>query len=180
MVLNIKNMTGKCCMFLAKKQLQQAGYDILAVKPSFIEIKNLNPETDTERINSLLSEFDMSVIQNPELTVIERIKQAVFELIHEMNNVSSIAEKSEYLVEKLRLSTRQISQLFTKYEPVTLERYIILQKMERVKQLILKGEFTLSEIAYMMDYSSVQYLSTQFKKEIGMSFTEFKESVVKQ
>jgi len=179
MILNIKNMTGKCCMYLAKMQLQQSGFDVRDIRPSLIDIGNLNPENDITRINRILSEFEMSVIQNPEITVVERIKQAVFELIHEMNNVSSIADKSHYLVEKLRLSYRQISQLFTKYEPLTLERYIILQKMERVKQLIIEGEFTLSEIAYMMDYSSVQYLSAQFKKEVGLSFTEFKEHSTK-
>jgi len=73
------------------------------------------------------------------------------------------------------LSFQQISKLFSKHEPITLERYIILNKIERVKELILRDEYTLSEIAYLMDYSSVQYLSNQFKKETGFSVTDYKK-----
>jgi AraC-like DNA-binding protein len=73
------------------------------------------------------------------------------------------------------LSYQQLSKLFSKYEAVTLERYIILNKIERIKELIMQDEYTLSEIAYMMDYSSVQYLSNQFKKETGYSVTEYKK-----
>jgi AraC-like DNA-binding protein len=67
-----------------------------------------------------------------------------------------------------------LSKLFHAREPVTLERYIILQKIERIKQLIDNDEFTLSEIAYMMDYSSVQYLSAQFHKITGMTVSEYR------
>jgi AraC-like DNA-binding protein len=92
-----------------------------------------------------------------------------------MNNVDSVVRKSEYLVEMLGLSYQQLSKIFSKYESITLERYIILNKVERIKELILQDEYTLSEIAYMMDYSSVQYLSNQFKKETGYSVTEYKK-----
>jgi len=69
-----------------------------------------------------------------------------------------------------------LSTLFSKYEVLTLEKYIISQKIERIKQQIIENEYSLSEIAYMMNYSSVQYLSTQFKKETGMTVTKFKEN----
>jgi AraC family transcriptional regulator len=101
----------------------------------------------------------------------------VFELIYKMNNVNSIAQKSEYIVEKLGLNYRYISNLFSKYEPQTLEKYIIRHKIERIKQLIDENEYTLGEIAYMMDYSSVQYLSNQFKKETGMTVSEYKNLI---
>ncbi len=175
MILNIKNMTGLCCMRIAQDILLSSGYKILNIKPMLIELAE---NTCNEiLLNESLAEFGMSIIVNPEILILEKIKQAIHELIFEMNNVSSIADKSEYLVEKLRMSYRQISQIFTKYEPQTLERYIIEQKMQRVKHLLVEGDFTLSEIAYMMDYSSVQYLSTQFKKEIGLSVTEYKEAL---
>jgi YesN/AraC family two-component response regulator len=74
------------------------------------------------------------------------------------------------------MSYRQMSSLFSKYEITTLEKYIILNKIERIKELIDSEEFTLSEIAYMMDCNSVQYLSNQFKKETGMSVSEYKLS----
>ena len=83
---------------------------------------------------------------------------------------------ADYLVEKLGYSYPYLSRLFSASEPLTLEKYTILQKIERIKELILSEEYTLSEIAFMMDYSSVQYLSNQFKKITGVSVSEFKNS----
>jgi AraC-like DNA-binding protein len=116
------------------------------------------------------------VIDSREMIMVEQIKQAVIELIHHMNNVDSVVRKSDYLVEKLGYSYQHLSKTFSAYETITLERYIILQKIERIKQLIDNDEFTLSEIAFMMDYSSVQYLSNQFHKTTGMTVSEYKVS----
>jgi len=116
------------------------------------------------------------VIESREMILVEQIKHAVIELIHHLNNVDSVVRKSDYLVEKLGYSYQHLSKTFSAHEPVTLERYIILQKIERIKQLIDNGEFTLSEIAFMMDYSSVQYLSNQFRQITGMTVSEYKAS----
>ena len=96
--------------------------------------------------------------------------------MHHLNNVDSIVRKSDYLVEKLGLSYQYLSKIFSEHEHHTLEKYIILQKIERIKHLLDSEEFTLSEIAYRMDYSSVQYLSNQFKSITGMTVSEYKES----
>ena len=172
--LHIQNMTNNCCMYIARQELEKLNYSVVKLKPAFVKLHSPN-EIDEKAIQNALAKFDMRIMRNPEKIVVEHIKRAVTELIQDMNNISSIADKSEYLVEKLRMSYRQISAIFTKYEPVTLERFIILHKIERIKSLIDTEEFTLSEISYMMDYSSVQYLSTQFKKEVGVSVTEYKE-----
>jgi YesN/AraC family two-component response regulator len=96
-----------------------------------------------------------------------------------MNNADSIARKSDYLVEKLNISYQRMSKLFSKHEQITLERYIILNKMEKIKALIDSNDYSFSEIAYLMDYSSVQYLSNQFKKETGISFSDYKSMKIK-
>jgi AraC-like DNA-binding protein len=83
---------------------------------------------------------------------------------------------SDYLVGKFRKSYQYLSSLFSEKEGITLEKYIILQRIEKAKSLILEGELTLSEIAFMIGYSSVQYLSTQFKSITGVSVTEFKQN----
>ncbi len=142
---------------------------------------NINIEFDKEKIKfqeiiTLLEKYGFEIIEDSEKILVEKIKIAIKELIHEMNNVDSILRKSEYLVEKLGINYRTLSKIFSENEPLTLEKYIILNKIERVKHLIDNNEFTLSEIAYMMDYSSVQYLSNQFKKETGMSVSEYKIS----
>ena len=118
----------------------------------------------------------MDIIEDKEEQLVEDIKVSVIELIHTLNNMNSIIRKSDYLVEKLRKSYQQLSKTFSAYESITLEKYIILQKIERIKELINQDDYTLSEISYMMDYSSVQYLSNQFKKITGVSVSVFKKS----
>ncbi len=171
----IKNMIGKCCIRIIQKDFEENSIKILTVKPGFAEIE-YNPEIiNTQKISDILSLSDLSIIKNNEEKIVEDLKRTIHELIFEMNNVDSIAKKSEYIVEKTGLNYRYLSSLFSKYENITLEKYIISKKTERIKQLIIENEFNISEIAYMMDYSSVQYLSAQFKKETGITLSDYKK-----
>lgn len=117
----------------------------------------------------------MDIVEDKEEQLVEDIKVSVIELIHGLNNMNSIIRKSDYLVEKLGKSYQQLSKIFSAHEPITLEKYIILHKIERTKELIDQDDYTLSEISYMMDYSSVQYLSNQFKKITGVSVSDYKK-----
>jgi YesN/AraC family two-component response regulator len=132
---------------------------------------------DRAKINAALARYGLGLIESADQMVVEEIKKAVVDLIHRLNNVNSIVQKSDYLVEKLGMSYQKLSRLFSQYEPITLEKYIINNKIERIKELIDLGEFTLSEISYMMDYSSVHYLSSQFKKITGYSVSDYKTGV---
>lgn len=134
-------------------------------------------EKDAVLAKEVIKNAGFSIIKDKNLIKVEAIKQAVFELIHLQSNQNSIIQKSEYLIEKLGMSYPSISKLFSKYEPITLEKYIIKLKIEKIKELIDSEDYTLSEIAYMMDYSSVQHLSTQFKKETGLNFSEYKQHI---
>ena len=118
----------------------------------------------------------MELIIDKDQAMVEQIKQTVIELIHYMNNVDSVVRKSEYLVEKMGKSYQTLSKIFSRMEPITLEKYIILQKIERVKELALDDRFTLSEIAWMMDYSSPHHLSNQFKNIAGISLSDYKKN----
>ena len=129
-----------------------------------------------EDIRNVLVGLGTDLIESREKRLVEEIKLAVIELIHHMNNVDSIVRKSEYLVEKIGLSYAYLSRIFSSQENITLEKYVILNKIERIKELIDQQEYTLSEIAFMMDYSSVQYLSSQFRLITGMTVSEYKES----
>jgi AraC-like DNA-binding protein len=151
-----------------------------------IEVKNIRlgeaiisydqNEINLKKIGAILKEMKFELVISREAKIVNKIKTVVIELIHHLNNVDSIVRKSDYLVEMLGMSYQQLSKIFSKHEPITLEKYIILNKIERIKELIMYDEYTLSEIAYMMDYSSVQYLSNQFKKETGYSVSEYKKS----
>ncbi len=158
---------------------EQYGIKILEIKPGFVKIEFEEEQLSPDRIEQLLQENGMSVIKSREEQIVEKIKQSVTELIHESGNINSILRKSDYLVEKLAMSYQQMSKIFSKHENMTLERYIIKNKIEKIKELIDSEEFSLSEIAYMMDYSSVQYLSNQFKKETGMTVSDYKKIRIK-
>jgi AraC-like DNA-binding protein len=175
-ILMIRNMVSDCCIILLRDRLESAGIIVDNIELGRAAVTYPPDRHDHETISGILSSIGLDLIESREEVLVEQIKQAVIELIHHLNNVDSVVRKSDYLVEKLGYSYPHLSRLFHAHEPVTLERYIILQKIERIKQLIDNDELTLSEIAYMMDYSSVQYLSSQFHKFTGMTVSEYKSS----
>lgn len=170
----IKNMICKCCVRMLKHDFEENNIKVVNINIGFAEITYDANKISKQKIREILKLSDLSIVKSREEKIVDDIKIAVIELIHYMNNMNSIVKKSEYLVEKLGLNYRYLSRLFSKYEDITLEKYIISEKIARIKQLINEDDFTLSEIAYMMDYSSVQYLSNQFKKETGYSVSEYK------
>jgi AraC-like DNA-binding protein len=174
--LMIRNMVSNCCAILLRERLEAAGIIVNQVQLGQVIVSYDPVHHNHGTIAELISEIGLDVIEGREMIMIEKTKQAVIELIHHLNNVDSVVRKSDYLVEKLGYSYQYLSKTFSAHEPVTLERYVILQKIERIKQLIDNDEFTLSEIAFMMDYSSVQYLSNQFHKITGMTVSEYKAS----
>ncbi len=175
-VLYIKNMVCHCCVRVIREELEKAGVEVLEISLGRARVSYDEQKVSMEGIRTLLEGLGTDLIEGREHRLVEEIKLAVIELIHQMNNVDSIVRKSEYLVEKTGLSFAYLSRIFSSHEHITLEKYIILHKIERIKELIDQEEFTLSEIAYMMDYSSVQYLSNQFKHITGMTVSEYKES----
>ena len=175
---HIKNMVSGCSIHLLKEKFEHAqirvdyiilGLAILSYDPGMVS------ET---HIRKILQKYDFDLVLGRDKILVENIKFAVIELVHHLNNMDSIIRKSDYLVEKLGVSYQYLSKTFSLNEGITLEKYIILHKIERIKELILQDEFTLSEIAYMMDYSSVQYLSNQFKKITGFSVSEFRRNEI--
>jgi AraC-like DNA-binding protein len=161
---------------LVKEDLEKIGVNIVDIKLGEATIIYNHSEISLKQISEVLNNLGLELIIDKNQLLVEEIKQTIIELIHHMNNVNSIARKSEYLVEKMGKSYQTLSKLFSKYEPVTLEKYIILQKVERVKELALEEKLTLSEIAWMMDYSSPHHLSNQFKSISGISLSEFKSN----
>ncbi len=125
-------------------------------------------------IEILLAPHGFTLIKTNEELLVDKIKHTVIDLIYHMNNMNSIVQKSEYLVEMLNMNYDKISREFRKHEAITLEKYIIRVKIERIKELLENNNYTLSEIAYIMDYSSVQHLSSQFKKVTGTTVSDYK------
>lgn len=171
----IRNMMCSSCIRVVKEDLTKLGITVLDVKLGEATIIYDHEKISRSQIDEVLQELGMGLIQNKDEIVVEQIKQTIVELVHYMNNVDSIVRKSEYLVEKMGKSYQTLSKLFSKVEPITLEKYIILQKIERVKELAMEDKISLSEIAWMMDYSSPHHLSSQFKLITGISLSDFKK-----
>ena len=174
--IHIKNMMSNCCMKVIRDEFERNNIEVKNIRLGEAIISYDQNEMNLEKIGAILKEMKFELVISREAKIVNKIKTVVIELIHHLNNVDSIVRKSDYLVEMLGMSYQQLSKIFSKHEPITLEKYIILNKIERIKELIMYDEYTLSEIAYMMDYSSVQYLSNQFKKETGYSVSEYKKS----
>jgi AraC family transcriptional regulator len=170
----IKNMVCECCCRVLKEEFNKAGIEVENIQLGMATIKYDPKKIKPEKIIKLLTANGFGLVTNREKILVEKIKLAVIELIHQLNNVDSIIRKSDYIVEKLGMTYSNLSRVFSRHEPITLEKYIILNKIERIKELIDQDEFTLSEIAFMMDYSSVAYLSGQFKQVTGITISDYK------
>jgi AraC family transcriptional regulator len=173
--LHVKNMVCTCCILLVKKELNLDGIVIHEIKLGKISLSFQPSVISWKKIEKILNELGFEIITGKEKILVHQIKQAVIELVHH-TTYNAMVRNSDYLVERFDLSYPYISALYSRHENTTLEKFIILNKIEKVKELIEYGELTLSEIAYMMGYSSVQYLSTQFKTITGISVTEYKNN----
>jgi len=167
-------MSCHCCLKLVRILFEDLGIEVVHLIPGEAKV-NYDPEKITiQDISNVLEPEGFELVVDKDEKLVEQIKNAVIELVH-YTTFNAMVRNSDYLVEKFNLSYQYISTIFSKHEHITLEKFIILQKITKAKELIHYGELTLSEIAYMMGYSSVQYLSTQFKSVTGISVSEFKK-----
>ena len=168
-------MVSHCCVILLKEKFQDLGITVKDITLGNACITYNSREFNHRKINEILGKYGFSLLKNKDEKLVSEIKVAVVELIHQLNNVNSIVRKSDYLVEKLGYSYPHLSKVFSDHEHITLEKFIINHKIEKIKHLLDDDEYSLSEIAYMMDYSSVQYLSNQFKKITGITVSQYKK-----
>ncbi|MBI9067844.1 MAG: helix-turn-helix domain-containing protein [Salinivirgaceae bacterium] len=175
-ILSIKNMLCQCCKLFLSEKLEELGLVVKKISLGKVEVVHPKKRVSYDRIDAMLKKYGFELTHNREEKIVDEIKIAVIELIHHLNNADSIVRKSDYIVEKLGLSYQYLSKIFSEHKNQTIEKYIISQKIERIKHLIDINELTLSEIAYLMDYSSVQYLSNQFKNITRMTVSQYKDS----
>ncbi|MDO8896854.1 MAG: AraC family transcriptional regulator [Bacteroidales bacterium] len=169
----LSNMLSDCCLKLLHIELDHLGVEVRKSKLGDISIA-WNPElVSREQIETLFKSLGFGILNDKESVLIEEIKRVVIELVHH-TTFNAMVRNSDFIVSRFDKSYQHLSTLFSRHENITLEKYIILQRIEKVKELLQSDELSLSEIAYMMGYSSVQYLSTQFKQITGYSVTDYK------
>ena len=183
-VLYIKHMVCDRCIMVVREQLEKAGFNPSGVKLGEATFPRDLSDEDIAKIKSILEPLGFSLIDDRKRQLTEQIKQTIIGLIHQdsistENLKASTANPktnlSDYLSETLHYDYKYLSATFSDIENVTIEQYVIAQKVERVKELLVYGELSLTEIAYKMNYSSVAYLSSQFRRITGFSPTEFRK-----
>lgn len=176
--LHIKNMVCNRCIKVVDEELRKLGHDVRSIALGEAVIARRPDERDLAKIKSVLEENGFELIEDKRAKTIERIKQVVLRLVRRDAEEKPLKENySDYISRELGMEYHSLSALFSSLESVTIEQYIILQKIERVKELLKYGELTLSEISYKLGYSSIAHLSNQFKKTTGMTPSEFKKLV---
>lgn len=152
---------------------KELNLEVSAIRLGEVEVAEADSRIDFKQLEKLLKKNGFELIQNKDLQKVEQIKTLIINMIHHNDKLPAV-KNSVYLSEKLGMSYPHLSQLFSKHEQVTIEKYIILQKIERVKELLSYKEQSLSEIAYDLGYNTVQHLSNQFRAVTGMSVSQFK------
>ena len=173
--LYIKNMVSNSCIKLVKQELERTGFiDVIQVTLGEAVIRYDAQVFDPKGIDAILKRQGFELIDNTDQKLVQQIKSSIIQLIFYGSNTNSILRNSDYLSEKLGHPYQYLSKIFSAQTGSTLEKYIILIKTEKIKELISYEEITLSEIAYRMGYSSVQYLSNQFKQVTGFTVSDYK------
>ncbi len=173
--LYIKNMVCDRCIRVVRDELTGLGHDVRAVTLGDAEIGNAPSEQQVSAIRSMLSANGFELIEDKNARIVEAIKTAVIRLVHHDHSSAPMKLKySEAIAKEVGKEYHALSVLFSSVENMTIEQFIIRQRIERVKELIRYDDRSLSEIAYMMKYSSVQHLSSQFKTVTGFTPTAFK------
>ncbi|MDQ7960079.1 AraC family transcriptional regulator [Flavobacterium lindanitolerans] len=172
--LFIKNMVCNRCIMVVQNELDKLDLDVKSIKLGEVVLgKELSAE-QRMKLQEAFSPLGFEVIDDKKSRIIEKIKNTIIELVHHQENEAK-TNLSDVLSSKLNHDYNYLSNLFSEVEGTTIEKYFIAQKIEKVKELLVYDELSLSEIAFRMNYSSVAYLSNQFKKVTGLTPSHFKQ-----
>lgn len=173
MKIYIKNMVCNRCKMVVKTILEKLGLHPVQVELGEVTLQENDISVIKEQLKQELQSFGFDLLDNKKTKTIEKIKNRIIDLVHNKNSNLQIT-LSDYLVQELHQDYSALSNLFSQVEGITIEKYYIIQKIEKVKELLVYDELSLSEIAFQLNYSSVAYLSNQFKKVTGLTPSHFK------
>ena len=176
--LFIKNMVCPRCIKVVGEELEKLNIKVKSIILGEVETELPKEKLPIDKIQKVLLDNGFELIDDKNSKIIEKIKSEIISVIqnYEGEDISQISFP-EYLASKIYKDYNYLSSVFSKTEGITIEHYIIMQKIEKVKELLKYDELTLSEIAYQLGYSSVQHLSRQFKKTTGLTASEFKNNL---
>ncbi len=174
MKLYIKYMVSLRCKMLVKEELKKLGLKYIHVDLGMVEIMEDMTPSQHNHLKVNLLKSGLELLDDKKSILIEKIKNVITEMIHYSDEVPKV-NYSDYISEKLNYDYTYLSNVFSEVKGITIQHFILLHKIERVKELLLYDELNLTEIAYKLHYSSVAHLSNQFKKVTGLSPSFYKQ-----
>ena len=162
------------CKMMVKEELKKLGLKYVFVDLGMVEVLEdiTNEQRENLKVNLLKSGLEL--LDDKRAILIEKIKSVIIEMIHYSDEIPNV-NYSDYISEKLEYDYTYLANTFSEVKGITIQQYIIIHKIERVKELLLYDELNLTEISYKLHYSSVAHLSNQFKKITGLTPTFYKQ-----
>jgi AraC-like DNA-binding protein len=166
-------MVSTRCKMVVKEELKKLGLHFILVDLGVVDIMENITIEQHDQIKAALLKSGLELMDDKKAVLIERIRNIIIEMVHYSDELPK-TNFSDYLSEKLNYDYTYLANLFSEVQGTTIEKFIIAHKIERVKELIIYDELNLTEIAWLMHYSSVAHLSNQFKKITGLTPSHFK------
>lgn len=170
----IKNMVCNRCIMVVQNELDKLSLNVKNIKLGEVILDKELTSKEKDNLNDALIPLGFEIIDDKKSRIIEKIKNIIIDLVHHQDNEMK-TNLSDLLSAELHHDYNYLSNLFSEVEGTTIEKYFIAQKIEKVKELLVYDELSLSEIAFRLNYSSVAYLSNQFKKVTGLTPSHFKK-----
>ncbi len=180
MKLHIKYMVSNRCKIAVKEALKKLGLHYIIVDLGEVEIMEDITNEQRMQLKTALHNSGLELMDEKRAILIEKIKNIIIDMVHYTETDELIKTNfSDFLSSKLNYDYTYLANLFSEIQGITIEKFIIQHKVERIKELMVYGELNITEIAWKMNYSSVAHLSNQFKKVTGLSPSHFKQLKVK-
>jgi AraC-like DNA-binding protein len=171
MNLYLRYNLDKMCRFVLQEQLDKFGFQYSLSDSGCVYFHNHIPDNEYLKLHEALSRYGIEIIDNKKAILVQKVKTAINEMLDKGD--MPLMKISAHLSNKLGENYRTIAQIFTEVCHVTIENFIIISKIERVKQLLTGESLSLTEISYKLNYSSVAHLSNQFKNITGLTPSSF-------
>jgi AraC-like DNA-binding protein len=162
------------CKMIVKEELKKLGLKHIIIDLGMVEIMEDITEAQREQLKARLLRSGLELLDNKKSILIEKVKNVITEMVHYSDELPK-QNYSDYIAEKLDYDYTYLANIFSEVKGMTIQQFIIIHKIERVKELLLYDELNLTEISYKLHYSSVAHLSKQFKKITGLSPSFYKQ-----
>ncbi|WP_321317593.1 AraC family transcriptional regulator [Labilibaculum sp.] len=171
--IHIKNMVCPRCIAAVEMVLKKLNLNFIEIDLGTVVLERSLAESEKQKLKVDLEAIGFELLNDKKAQLIEQVKSEIIKIVHYQEQAIQVGNLTDHLQKTIGHSYASLSKLFSEFEGKTIEKYLILQKIERAKELLFYEELSISEIAYQLNYSSSQHFSRQFKSITGLTPTEF-------